>query len=61
MTFGPKGALLPELFPTRVRCTGSAFTNNMSSILGAAIDAFIALRLRTLGESSPFGAASTSR
>ncbi|MBG6058581.1 metabolite-proton symporter [Cryobacterium sp. MP_M5] len=54
MTFGPMGALLPELFPTNVRYTGSAFAYNMSSILGAAVAPFIAIWLWTLGEGSPF-------
>jgi len=54
MTFGPMGALLPELFPTNVRYTGSAFAYNMSSILGAAVAPFIAVWLWTLGGGSPF-------
>ncbi|MDJ0376332.1 MFS transporter [Cryobacterium sp. PH31-L1] len=54
MTFGPMGALLPELFPTNVRYTGSAFAYNMSSILGAAVAPFIAVWLWTIGEGSPF-------
>jgi len=54
MTFGPMGALLPELFPTAVRYTGSAFAYNMSSILGAAVAPFIAIWLWTLGAGSPF-------
>ncbi|MDY7526606.1 MULTISPECIES: MFS transporter [unclassified Cryobacterium] len=54
MTFGPMGALLPELFPTAVRYTGSAFAYNMSSILGAAVAPFIAVWLWTLGGGSPF-------
>ncbi len=36
-TFGPMGAVLPELFPTNVRYTGSAVSYNVSSILGAAL------------------------
>ena len=42
VTFGPMGALLPELFPTNVRYTGSAISYNVSSILGAAVAPFIA-------------------
>ena len=34
LTFGPMGALLPELFPTEVRYTGASFSYNVSSILG---------------------------
>ncbi len=45
LTFGPMGALLPELFPTNVRYTGSAVSYNMSSILGAAVAPFIAVWL----------------
>ena len=33
LTFGPMGALLPELFPGNVRYTGSAISYNVSSIL----------------------------
>ncbi|QTX05341.1 MFS transporter [Agromyces archimandritae] len=44
-TFGPMGALLPELFPTNVRYTGSAIAYNVSSILGAAVAPLIALAL----------------
>ncbi|UOE44433.1 MFS transporter [Agromyces larvae] len=47
-TFGPMGALLPELFPTNVRYTGSAVAYNVSSILGAAVAPFIALALWAL-------------
>ncbi|ERG64859.1 major facilitator transporter [Agrococcus pavilionensis RW1] len=53
-TFGPMGALLPELFPTNVRYTGSGISYNVSSILGAAVAPFIAVALWTLGEGSPF-------
>jgi hypothetical protein len=42
-TFGPMGAVLPELFPTNVRYTGSAIAYNVSSILGAAVAPSIAL------------------
>ncbi|WGW12936.1 MFS transporter [Saxibacter everestensis] len=45
LTFGPMGALLPEMFPTNVRYTGSAVSYNMSSILGAAVAPFIAIAL----------------
>ncbi|WP_136050759.1 MFS transporter [Microbacterium sp. K36] len=44
-TFGPMGALLPELFPTNVRYSGSAIAYNVSSILGAAVAPFIAVAL----------------
>ncbi|WP_298037098.1 MFS transporter [uncultured Microbacterium sp.] len=45
LTFGPMGAILPELFPTNVRYSGSAIAYNVSSILGAAIAPLIALKL----------------
>jgi len=42
LIFGPMSAVLPELFPTNVRYTGSGIAYNVSSILGAAIAPFIA-------------------
>ncbi len=45
ITFGPMGAILPELFPTNVRYTGSAIAYNVSSILGAALAPIIAVAL----------------
>jgi MFS family permease len=45
LTFGPMGALLPELFPTNVRYTGSAIAYNVASILGASIAPVIAVLL----------------
>ncbi|RWR25319.1 MFS transporter [Agrococcus lahaulensis] len=53
-TFGPMGALLPELFPTNVRYTGSGVSYNVSSILGAAVAPFIAVALWTAGGGSIF-------
>lgn len=53
MTFGPMGALLPELFPTNVRYTGSGISYNVSSILGAAVAPFIAVALWQAGGGSP--------
>ncbi|WP_019144704.1 MFS transporter [Aeromicrobium massiliense] len=53
-TFGPMGALLPELFPTAVRYTGSGVSYNVSSILGAAVAPFIAVWLWNVGDGSPF-------
>lgn len=53
LTFGPMGALLPELFPTNVRYTGSAVSYNMSSILGAAVAPFIAVALWQSAGGSP--------
>ncbi|AYF98283.1 MFS transporter [Protaetiibacter intestinalis] len=52
-TFGPMGALLPELFPTALRYTGSGISYNVSSILGAAVAPFIAVWLWQTGGGSP--------
>lgn len=54
MTFGPMGALLPELFPANVRYTGSGISYNVSSILGAAVAPFVAVALWSTGGGSPF-------
>lgn len=54
LTFGPMGALLPELFPTNVRYTGSGIAYNVSSILGAAVAPFIGTALWAAGGGSPF-------
>lgn len=54
MTFGPMGALLPELFPANIRYTGSGISYNVSSILGAAVAPFIAVALWSFGGGSPF-------
>ncbi len=53
-TFGPMGALLPELFPTSVRYTGSGISYNVASIIGAALAPFVAVALWTAGGGSPF-------
>lgn len=42
LTFGPMSALLPELFPTHTRYTGSGISYNAASILGAALTPFAA-------------------
>ncbi|AZS36083.1 Inner membrane metabolite transport protein YhjE [Microbacterium lemovicicum] len=53
-TFGPMGAVLPELFPTNVRYTGSAISYNVASILGAALAPIVALWLWSLsGDGNP--------
>ncbi|WP_156760049.1 MFS transporter [Microbacterium karelineae] len=54
MSFGPMGALLPELFPTNVRYTGSAVAYNVSSILGAALAPIVAVWLWSIGGGSPW-------
>lgn len=53
LTFGPMGALLPELFPTNTRYTGSAIAYNVSSILGAAVAPIIALQLWANAKGDP--------
>ncbi len=53
-TFGPMGALLPELFPTHVRYTGSGISYNVSSIIGAAAAPFVAVWLWNVGNGSPW-------
>ena len=44
-TFAPMGALLPELFPTAVRYTGSGAAYNLGGILGASLAPYIAQQL----------------
>ena len=61
MTFGPMGALLPELFPANVRYTGSGISYNVSSILGAAIAPFIAVALWSAAAAVRSGWACISR
>ncbi|AMY64352.1 transporter [Enterobacter cloacae] len=46
LTFGPMGALLPELFPTEVRYTSASFSYNVASILGASVAPYIATWLQ---------------
>ena len=53
-TFGPMGAVLPELFPTNTRYTGSAISYNVSSILGAALAPIVAVALWATGEGNPW-------
>ncbi|WP_043308645.1 MFS transporter [Pseudomonas sp. ML96] len=48
-TFAPMGALLPELFPTRVRYTGASAAYNLGGIIGASAAPFFAQKLVTLG------------
>jgi metabolite-proton symporter len=42
MTYGPIGTVLSELFPTRVRYTGSSLTFNFAGIFGASLAPYIA-------------------
>jgi len=48
-TFAPMGALLPELFPTRVRYTGAAAAYSLGGILGASLAPYAAQRLVAYG------------
>ncbi len=48
-TYAPLGALLPELFPTRVRYTGAGAAYNLGGILGASLAPYIAQRLVAAG------------
>ena len=45
LSFGPMSAVLPELFPTNVRYSGSGIAYNAASILGAALTPFAAVWL----------------
>jgi metabolite-proton symporter len=44
-TYGPLGTVLSELFPTRVRYTGSSLTFNLTGIFGASLAPYIATSL----------------
>jgi MFS family permease len=41
-TYGPLGTVLSELFPTRIRYTGSSMTFNLTGIFGASLAPYIA-------------------
>ena len=49
VTFAPMGALLPELFPTRVRYTGASAAYNLGGIVGASAAPFFAQQLVAMG------------
>jgi MFS family permease len=42
LTYGPLGTVLSELFPTRVRYTGSSLTFNLAGIFGASLAPYAA-------------------
>lgn len=48
-TFAPMGALLPELFPTRLRYSGAAAAYSLGGILGGSLAPYIAQRLVAIG------------
>jgi MFS family permease len=45
MTYGPLGTVVSELFPTRVRYTGSSIAFSLAGILGASLAPYIATDL----------------
>ena len=47
LTYGPRGTVLSELFPTSVRYTGSSVTFNLAGIFGASLAPSIATALAT--------------
>ncbi len=49
LTFAPLGALLPELFPARVRYTGASSAYNLGGILGASLAPYLAQLLLERG------------
>ena len=49
VTFAPMGALLPELFPTKVRYTGASAAYNLGGIVGASVAPFFAQKLVAMG------------
>jgi metabolite-proton symporter len=42
LTYGPLGTVLSELFPTRIRYTGSSLTFNLAGIFGASLAPYVA-------------------
>ncbi|MFE0460879.1 MFS transporter [Kitasatospora sp. NPDC058965] len=53
---GPVAAYLPELFPTRIRYTGAAFTYNLGGVFGGATAPLLAGRLTaSYGTAAPVG------
>lgn len=49
LSFGPMGALLPELFPAAVRYTGASLAYNLGGILGASFAPWLAQQLVAAG------------
>ncbi|WP_246187155.1 MFS transporter [Microlunatus speluncae] len=46
LSFGPMGAFLPELFPTRYRYSGAALSYSLGGVLGGALPPIIAVQLQ---------------
>jgi hypothetical protein len=53
--YGPLGAFLPHLFPTRVRYTGASMAFNIGGILGGGLTPGIATALASKGGLGPVG------
>jgi MFS family permease len=50
LTYGPLGTVLSELFPTKVRYTGTSLAFNLAGIFGASLAPYIAIYLaKTFG------------
>jgi MFS family permease len=47
LVYGPLGTVLSELFPTRVRYSGSSLTFNLAGIFGASLAPYAATYLAT--------------
>jgi MFS family permease len=47
LCYGPLGAMLSELFPTKVRYTGASLTFNLAGIFGASLAPYAATYLAT--------------
>jgi MFS family permease len=47
LCYGPLGALLSELFPTKVRYTGASIAFNLAGIFGASLAPYAATYLAT--------------
>lgn len=55
LSYGPLGAWLPSLFPTRVRYTGVSIAFNVATILGGGIAPYISQSLAQQGGLAPVG------
>jgi MFS family permease len=53
--YGPLGAFLPHLFPTRVRYSGASIAFNVGGILGGGLAPMIAQALADKGGLPPVG------
>jgi MFS family permease len=42
LTYGPLGTVLSELFPTRIRYTGSSLSFNLAGMFGASLAPYVA-------------------